>query len=173
MRTIPALLKANLSMIERSAKVKRYHNVSTTHTQNVGEHTYGVMWLVLLLTDYQASRDLLAAALMHDTPEYTVGDIPAPTKRMPGVKALIDTLEQEVMAEHCVPPPLLTHAEEHILKLADNLEGALFSSWELRRGNIEMLPVLRNFVSYVVALYPQGVALDILDYIKEQHREHF
>lgn len=167
-----SLLKARLRMIERSARVRRYHTEPVTHFQNVGEHTYGVMWFVYLLTDGQPSRDLLLAAMMHDAPEFDTGDIPAPTKRLGDLKVVFDALEDSVMDGLHLKMPAITDTEARTLKLADCLEGALFCSWEVRRGNLELLGSLRNYIKYIESLHPAGTAADILNIIKEQHNAH-
>jgi 5'-deoxynucleotidase YfbR-like HD superfamily hydrolase len=164
-----SLLKDRLHMIERSARVRRYHTEPVLHQQNVGEHTYGVMWIVYLLTDGQPSRDLLLAAMMHDAPEFYTGDIPAPTKRLGDIKAVFDAIEDSVMDDLQLEMPTLTDAETRTLKLADCLEGALFCSWEVRRGNLELLDSLRNYIKYIENLHPAGTAADILSIIKERH----
>lgn len=160
------LLRARVSMVERSARVRRYHTEPVMHAQNVGEHTYGVMWLVLLLTDNQASRDLLVAALMHDAPEHSTGDVPAPTKRLGGIKVAFDTLEDEVLEKLHLKYPELTVTEQRTLKMADILEGALFCAGEVRRGNRDMGTSLANYIAYAHSLHPQGVALEIITHIE-------
>lgn len=166
------LLLSRLRMIERSARVRRYHTEPVSHIQNVGEHTYGVMWLVYLLTNGNASRELLLAAMMHDAPEHVTGDIPAPTKRLGDLKVVFDAMEDEVMAQLHIGIPSITDTEARTLKMADCLEGALFCAWELRRGNKDMAGSFRNYMAYIDQLHPQGVAADIVNHLKEEHREH-
>jgi 5'-deoxynucleotidase YfbR-like HD superfamily hydrolase len=132
-----------------------------------------VVWLVLLLTDNAASRDLLVAALMHDAPEHHTGDVPAPTKRLGGMKAAFDVLEDEVFERLHMKYPGITDSEARTLKMADVLEGALFCAWELNRGNREIVGCLRNYIAYGESLNPQGVALEILDYVKGQYASVF
>lgn len=168
---VPSLLASRLQMVERSARVRRYHTEMPLHPQNVGEHTYGVMWLVWLITEGNASRDLIVATLMHDSPEHATGDIPAPIKRQGGLKTVFDAMEEDYMEQLLLKFPQITDTEARTLKLADCLEGAMFCGSELRRGNREMLRCFRNFVAYIEQLRPEGKALDILNYIKEQHRE--
>jgi 5'-deoxynucleotidase YfbR-like HD superfamily hydrolase len=169
---INALLLSQLDMVGRSGRVKRYHSQPAVHTQTVGEHTYGVMWLVLLLTRY-ASRDLMVAALMHDAPEYYTGDVPAPTKRLAGMKAAFDNIEDSVFKRLELQYPQLSEAEARTLKMADVLEGALFCAWELNRGNREIHECLYNYISYADSLAPDGAALEILNYVKGQYAQVF
>lgn len=164
------LIARQLSGVERSARVKRYHTEPTLHTQTVGEHTYGVMWLVLLI-EPGASRELLVAALGHDTPEFASGDVPGPSKRDPVVKAAFDAVEAATMERLQLETPLLTDYEAKVLKLADNLEGLMFCVSELRRGNRDITPALYNYMRYTEAMAPANRALDIFNHLKEQAHE--
>lgn len=165
------LLTQQLRMIVKSARVRRYHTEDTLHPQSVGEHTYGVMWLVFLLTDGACSRELLLAAMMHDATEYVTGDVPAPIKRRHGLKGVYTTLEDEVLSALQLPEPPLTANERSTLKLADNLEGALFCVTEARRGNRLIHLCLDNYIDYLEDEPLTGVALDILTHIKELYHE--
>lgn len=166
-----ALLAARLNMVERSARVRRYHTEPVLHPQNVGEHTYGVMWMICLMTD-NPSANLLMAALMHDAPEYAVGDVPSPTKKTPVIKQAFDQLEDEVLERLILKFPLISDVEARLLKLADLLEGAAFCLSELRRGNRDIGTALGNYLSYTTSMHPDGRALEILNFIKEQAHEH-
>ena len=178
------LLKDRLRMVERSARVRRYHTEPLLHAQNVGEHTYGVMWLVMLMTDGQASRNLLIAALQHDSPEHEVGDIPAPTKRLTGMKAAFDELEDDHMNSLALGSPLLSDDEANILKMADCLEGAMFCAFELRRGNRDIETAFRNYLAYIRGLLAnpatcpaefavEAIAGDMYRYFKDQFHHVF
>jgi 5'-deoxynucleotidase YfbR-like HD superfamily hydrolase len=176
---VSPLLIAQLRMVERSARVRRYHTEPLLHQQNVGEHTYGVMWLIMLLTNHQASRNLLLAALEHDSPEHEVGDIPAPTKRLTGMKHTFDALEEGVMSQLQLLGHVITKDEANILKLADCLEGAMFCAFELRRGNRDIVTAFGNYLDYIRKLLntrdtcPESLdveetARDMFNYFQEQ-----
>ncbi len=165
------LLAAQLRGVERSARVKRYHTEPTLHTQTVGEHTYGVMWMVLLIWP-DARRHLLVAALGHDTPEYASGDVPSPSKKDPAVKAAFDALESATMERLQLETPVLDSFEAMVLKLADNLEGLAFCVSELRRGNRDISLALGNYIAYIRSMQPTGRALEIFNHLKEQANDH-
>lgn len=167
------LLKKRLNMIMRSARVRRYHTEDTQQQQNVGEHTYGVMWLVYLLTDGACSKDLLLATLMHDAPEYITGDVPSPVKAAHNVRPAFERMEAELMEVLRIPQPVISDHAARTLKLADCLEGALFCVTEAQRGNRLIKVCLVNYISYLDAMHPSGVALEILNHIKEQHNAIF
>ena len=165
------LLAERLKAVERSARVRRYHTEPVIHQQNVGEHTYGVMWFILLMVD-NPSAALLTAALMHDTPEYAVGDVPSPTKKAPVIKQALDQLEDEVLERLLWKLPVISDAEARYLKLADLLEGAAFCLSEWRRGNRDISPALGNYLRYIATMHPDGKAGDIFNFIKEQAHEY-
>lgn len=159
-----------LKAVERSARVRRYHTEPVIHQQNVGEHTYGVMWFILLMVD-NPSAALLTAALMHDTPEYVVGDVPSPTKKAPVIKQAFDQLEDEVLERLLWKLPVISDVEARYLKLADLLEGAAFCLSELRRGNRDIETALGNYLHYIASMHPEGKAGEIFYYLKEQAHE--
>lgn len=145
------LLDRQLRMIPRSARVARYHSEPVLRLQSVGEHTYGVIWLILVMHHGAIpSKELMAAALMHDMHEYVTGDVPAPTKRQPGVKAIFDAMESAVETAVGVVFPDLTPEEEWMLKMADSLEGLSFCAFELRQGNREIFACFRNYINYTL-----------------------
>ena len=164
---------ARVTAILKSATVQRYHTENTVHKQSVGEHTYDVMWLVYLLTNGAPSVSLLLAALMHDTPEYVTGDIPAPVKsNSPAVKHACDDLEAEWFEIIGIEDASdqLTKREKKILKTADVLSGCLFCMNEWLRGNRHIAPALHNYVEYAESLCatPGSVEFHILSYVKEK-----
>ena len=159
--------------LDASQRVKRWHTEPTLHTQTVGEHTYGVVMLVLLLTGWEASRSLMIAAQLHDTAERQFGDVPGPTKRLSGVKGQFDALEDAFMARLGAPAPTLTDTEAKLLKMADNLEGALFCAFELRRGNREIQRAFFNYLSWIKANAPQGLAGAIYNQLLDEYNHVF
>ena len=116
-----ALLAERLKAVERSARVRRYHTEPVIHQQNVGEHTYGVMWFILLMVD-SPSANLLKAALMHDTAEYAVGDVPSHTKKTPVIKQAFDQLEDEMLERLLWKLPDITDVEARFLKVRRRVE---------------------------------------------------
>lgn len=141
-----------LRYVEGSARVLRWHTETVHHRQTVGEHTYTVMQLVLLLTRDEASRELLVAGLRHDTAEQLFGDVPAPTKKLSGMKDTLDGLEDTFMREIGLNIPVLEPFEAKVLKMADSLEGCLFCASELRRGNRELQRGFANYLNYIRTL---------------------
>lgn len=168
--------RARLFYVDGSQRVRRWHTEPVLHNQTVGEHSYGVMYLVLELTGWSASRNLLLASLMHDTAERKTGDVPGPTKRKLGVKAAFDAMEDAHMAELGLVIPALTESEAFTLKLADNLEGAMFCAFELRRGNRDIRPCFVNYLNYTAGLLvnePRGLAWRIYNELYKDYTNVF
>lgn len=137
-----------LAYVEASARVLRWHTEPVLHRQSVGEHTYTVMHLVLLLTDGTATKNLLVAALFHDTAEKLFGDIPSPTKSLPELRDILEAAEDAYMTAIGLPIPELTAWEAGVLKMADVLEGGLFCAFETRRGNRDIQRGFANYLNY-------------------------
>lgn len=141
---------------------KRFHTVPTIREHTVGQHAYGVAGLVWLLTQGEASAQLLMAALMHDAPEQIYGDVPSPAKKgSPVLKCAMDSLENDLMANY----DLLFSLEEHelrVLKLADLYEGLWSCMQEYKMGNRIMIEPLNNFSEYIRLMSPQpGPEMDV------------
>jgi 5'-deoxynucleotidase YfbR-like HD superfamily hydrolase len=145
-------------LLEESARVLRWHTECVARQQTVGEHTYGVVNLVLELTGDEASKALIIAALRHDTAERKFGDVPGPTKRLMNVKESFDKLEEDHMASVGLYMPSLTDEDQRILKLADNLEGAMYCAFEARRGNRDIQGAFRNYLNYIHEMKPTHLA---------------
>lgn len=136
--------------------VQRYHSVPTVTTDTVGEHTFGVAWLCALLSDCTPRAELLLAALWHDVPELTVGDMPAPAKRrVPGLGEKFAQMEREVLSGMLqLPVWNLAEDEQRKLTIADRLDGMLHCCYERALGNQVIEEVYERFLQYIVQLKP-------------------
>ncbi len=174
-RILSSSVAERLRYLEASARVRRWHTEDVLHQQTVGEHTYTVMHLVLLLTGGNASRNLLVAALLHDTAERMFGDIPSPTKRLGEFKEKLDALEDTFLRDIGVTMPDLSEEEARMLKLADGLEGGLYCAFEVRRGNVDMRRGFANYLNYIQALLqPQdGFAAGVYNQLMEEYNRVF
>lgn len=148
------LLDRQLAMINRSGRVRRYHSEPVIHEQTVGEHTYNVLWYVMLLTNQSPSPELLMGALKHDVHEFVTGDCPAPTKRQPGMKEAWDALEADIELRYNIvnPDEALTAPEARILKLADVLDGCGYCYMELKMGNRLIQNAFKHYLEYTEVL---------------------
>lgn len=145
-------LRQRAWLLSLSGMVERYHNIPTITRDTVGEHTYGVLWMVVLLSEPDLpSAKLFLAALAHDTPEVNWGDITAPTKRILGIRAEYGKLEAETYRALGVQMDI-TQAEHRTLKVADCLDAMLHCCYERALGNQMVCEVIGTFKAYLVEM---------------------
>ena len=111
-----------LELLFRGGGVARYHSEPSMHKQSVAEHSWRVMVLLLHFWPQCPARTL-KAALFHDVSEGYHGDVPAPVKRVPSLRAHYDDMEKAFLehvglTEHFDLPA----AENARLKVCDYLE---------------------------------------------------
>lgn len=134
-------------VILRAGGVKRWHAGEELDSQAVSEHSWGVAILVLRFYP-AASKELLAAALLHDTPEDVTGDIPAHAKwRSPELRLAAHALELQVHTERGTNV-ILDASERRALKACDMLEWLIFRQRQRRRGHVD--PVLEGNLQKVI-----------------------
>lgn len=153
----------------RAGGVRRFHCYDMVHTENVAQHTFNVMNLLMIMTGGTLSHKLLEAALLHDQGEYVTGDIPSPIKRMLGSAASVinNMEEQAVRMIHVRGTPPLTEWEHAMLKAADNLDGLITAMREVKRGNQPMAEVAAVYAGYLKELGTKlggGTAGDLVRY---------
>ena len=84
----------------------RYSQQRRNKNESVAEHSYFVIWFVnRLCTEYEICDRIrlmaLEAALLHDIPEIITNDITHDVKKMiPGIPALLQPYEEEIIREH-------------------------------------------------------------------------
>ena len=148
--------------------VQRYHSVPTITTDTVGEHTFGVVWLCALMSDGIPRAELLLAALWHDVPELTIGDMPAPAKRRLGLNNQFIQMEKEVLGGLLRLPALeLTDDEKRTLTIADRVDGMLHCCYERALGNQVIEEVYDRFVIYVAQLNPSEPEQKVIDAVTQ------
>lgn len=124
-----------------AARVMRWHTQPDGKQQTVGEHTFGVMCILLFVLSQSdlSARDipedlrkvradtvaLLVGALLHDAHEVILGDIPAPVAAR--LKNEGDFIAVERFARSNVMSVDLTPAEARIVFYADKIEAMLFA----------------------------------------------
>ena len=129
---------------------KRYHTALVLKEQNIAEHSFGVAWFCELLTQGQARKELIMAALAHDLAEHMVGDIPSPVKRQLGVSEQFHRFEHGHLrtAGLGTYEDELYQGEQATLKLADMMDGMMYCIRERRLGNQEIEPIYERFELY-------------------------
>jgi 5'-deoxynucleotidase YfbR-like HD superfamily hydrolase len=148
---MPKSLSDQLRFIQSGMQTVRYHTEVTLQRQTVGQHSCGVALLCDVLTEGKASADLLRAALVHDLAEHRLGDMPAPAKRELGIRGVFQKSEDDLLHEHDLFVGL-TDEDEHVLKIADAMDGMLNCIQERRLGNTIISYIYNNFDSYVYML---------------------
>lgn len=143
-----------LALILRGGGVTRYHCEQTVQHQRVDTHTWRLLAILLHIRP-MASRELIVAALYHDVPEALVGDVPAPIKRVPGVREALAGLERHfidftgIANEEDLP-----EADLALLKCADYLELALWMraqpQWAFDKRTPRAMCIYNNGLNYVL-----------------------
>lgn len=146
-------LYERLLFIYKGAKTKRYHAADTLTSQTVGEHSFGVAWLVCLLHPHPR-KELILAALAHDLAEHLVGDVSSPAKRKyPMLKQIVETAEAALLREYGLDyEGYLNPAEARALKLADNMDGMMFCVRERKMGSKFVRKIYSNYYTYTYEL---------------------
>lgn len=142
-------MKRTLEFIFRGAKTRRFHTADTLTTQTVGEHSFGVAWLVILLNP-SARKELILAALAHDLAEHVVGDVASPAKRaFPALKSALDSAEALALCGAGLDYTKgLADSELRLLKYADMLDGMLFCVRERKMGSVVVTEIYERFRQY-------------------------
>lgn len=124
-------------LARRAGRVNRYHQHTLLRSENVAEHTFGLLNLLMVMTDQQITAKLLLAAIKHDMGEYVSGDIPSPVKHNLPVEGqmYIDALEDFGVTEIHANEEGLSEWEALLLKSCDLLDGLLKCVEEKRMGN--------------------------------------
>lgn len=156
---------------------KRYHTVQTHNTQDIAAHSFGVAWWCEMLTDGEASKQLIMAALTHDLAEHIVGDVPSPAKRAMGCRDAFNAYEDSILTENKVIHYMkLTDVEKTILKAADCFDGLMFCLNERRMGNKHVEIVYGRYYSYITEVKDKAFKYtfaidDYLDLINNEWKE--
>ena len=153
-------IRKTLAFVYNGGSVKRFHTVSTIVQDTDARHSYGVAWLIWMLSDGLATGRLLMAGLAHDLAEQQVGDVPSPAKRALGIGKGLDDLEDAILGKNGVLFAL-SEAEARILKLADCFDGMLFCIQERFLGNKNTDIVFRRYTDYVMSMDLSGTALNV------------
>ena len=112
-----------------SGRVTRYHCAPSVAPQNLAHHQWNVAVILLHLTGNNLSETLLLEALFHDVDEYFTGDVPFTMKRdHPTLKSILkDVAKEHRDNDFVLPSQDLTTREEALLKVADTLDGMLWT----------------------------------------------
>jgi len=132
-----------IKLAREANRIERCHMVPHIRPYMVGLHTCDLMGLLVFLWEEEYGefppRDVLLAALFHDTPERRVGDIPSQVKSFLDSKKLDDE-EQNVLAALGVNFDL-TDLQKKWIYWCDVIELYMWTFEEERAGNKEALGI--------------------------------
>lgn len=143
--------------------VRRYHTEEGVHQQTVAEHSWRMA--VILHHLYPGRQDLLVAALHHDLAEGLLGDIPAPVKRWPGLKAATADLETSYMNFIGVQFPL-GDTDETRLKCVDYLELVATTARQPGKDAARIAATGAGYVTAAAHALPAAEAVVVLELLQ-------
>lgn len=148
-------MRETLQYLAEALRVRRCHTEPVHHAQTVGEHSCGVAVLCHLLTEGQASADLLLAAVTHDLGERRWGDMPGHVKVELGLFAELEAREQETLLAHgLLSVRKLGEHDRRTLELADKLDLLLYCCLERAQGNQLVHSMYDNLLNSVRRFQP-------------------
>lgn len=143
-----------VEMSRRAGRVSRYHGQYLARPENIAEHTFGVLNILVIMTDGSISKNLMLNALFHDGGEYISGDMFSPIKKVvPGLREACNALEKVGTDMTVGALPELTEWEYKLLKVADNLDGLLKCIEEFSMGNYTIGETYYEYVGGVGGQY--------------------
>tara|TARA_R110000764_G_scaffold60094_1_gene129257 strand:+ start:7662 stop:8177 length:516 start_codon:yes stop_codon:yes gene_type:complete len=123
----------NITKVLESGDVERFHQCVGMTNQRNSEHQWGVS---LLLQHFfpDCRKEVLLAAMTHDSTELVWGDIPATTKwSAPEIKIILDELEAVTETEWGIDFDITTE-EKQMVKSCDMLEGMQYCLKRVEMG---------------------------------------
>lgn len=168
-----------IHLARRAGRVQRYHQHTLLKSENVAEHTFGLINTLMIMTDRQITPRLLMAAIAHDMGEYVSGDIPSPIKHGLGkeFKDEMNRIEDKAMHDiHGKDWEELTPWEYLLLKTADNLDGLFKCIEERCMGNYTIEFIGDKYAEYLSSQLPAlggGPAAELVQLaLTEWHWSH-
>lgn len=144
--------------IRRGGETQRFHTWWRARPETVGQHVYGGLGLLYILTEGRPSLNLIWAWTFHDVGEHIAGDIPSPSKRAGGYKTQFDAYEARIVeAAGFNHAALLTPEESAILSLVDTLDGVFSCLEELQKGNATFDQPYHAFFNYAASAWNKAM----------------
>jgi 5'-deoxynucleotidase YfbR-like HD superfamily hydrolase len=139
-----------IDILRAGASVQRYHTWRTLRRQTVGEHTHGVMTILIDITPPDLlSSSLLCACAYHDISELLTGDLPSPAKReYPELKKAAHEATVDFETGMGLIMGLSTE-QQKLLRFADIMECCLWALEELYMGNRYARRIVANALTYM------------------------
>lgn len=146
--------RAEYGVIREAFMIRRFHTVGYIHvTETVGHHTANVLGMIFFLWNDNPSIVLIRHTLHHDVPEWSTGDLPAPTKwGNPGLAAEVNKVEARVIEIAKLETGELSELEQATLAYADMMDLCFKCVEEMASGNGTIEPILHRGMAFVGAL---------------------
>lgn len=162
--------------LREAGAVTRWHTAPLANKETVGNHSFGVAMLVILLVE-NPSANLIKAALVHDMAERWVGDMPSPVKwTYPELYKEYCKGEDETLAQLQLDFPL-TKEERSLVNQMDYLDAGLFGYERWLQGDSYGLHVFRRIHKKLASMEDLDPAVaKMISYIAENtsiHREPY
>lgn len=148
----------------------RFAGMRLDNPASVADHTLLVTYICMVVADEWNrnhpespvnTEEVLKKALLHDLEEGLIGDIPSPIKnRLPEFKKAYKKLGEKLVAEEIFKTcpggseyvrlwrDAKVDQTGEILKIADMLDALATAHAEIKRGNHQLEPAYREFVSW-------------------------
>lgn len=140
----------NLRRMLQFGQTRRYHTQTMLQSQDVAQHSYNVVMLLMYLCTEPVPAELMLRALLHDAGERWTGDMPADVKIALNMGQLMDHQEHLALDRAGVALPDISLEQQRLLKLSDALEGLLHCMRDVQLGN--RLPdhreMIDNYLKY-------------------------
>ena len=134
----------NVHKVLESAHVERYHTMA--HIKNQTNDRHG--WAVAILCqhfDPNCRKEVILAAMTHDSAELETGDNPAPVKwANPELKEVLDKIEHRVNTDWGIHYEL-TPDEKLLLKVSDYIEGMQYCFHRVMCGELSASIIFDRF----------------------------
>lgn len=143
-----------VSYIREAFMVRRYHTVPHVAIEDtVGNHTANVISFLFFLFDENPPLYLIRAALHHDVPEVSTGDIPAPVKwANPKLAEELQKIEKAMVVKLGLEGDVADPLHLALLKYADMMDLCFKAIEEMAAGNEVFQPIASNGLSAILNL---------------------
>lgn len=139
----------DFNTIYRAGTVTRYHTRDMIRQQNIAEHSWGVLAIILHINPSPSVR-LVRAAVHHDLPEFITGDLPATLKwQYPELSEKLEMIENDTYRSLNIIIDI-TATEALLLKYADMAELLLHCMREYEMGNLLVSDMLEKGSNFLI-----------------------
>jgi 5'-deoxynucleotidase YfbR-like HD superfamily hydrolase len=161
-----------MSVLEgwQAARVVRKHTLPHIRQENIAEHTWGVLHILLSIYP-NAPAIIVKGALYHDLGEHKSGDIPGDFKAdNPEIRGHTERYELEA-AKRVVPESMhnclsLLPSELCLVKFCDKLEFAFSCYHEWMLGNRYSIAPMERTVEMARKAIPDAIFVELPEHVR-------